>query len=84
MGAKLVVLAQRDLETAKLDDDARRFVLDQLPAMRDALVNACTDTRWDPAVRACMVDVTDHAGFEICERALTQAQRDALERGVTE
>jgi hypothetical protein len=78
----MLVLAQRDLETARLDDDTRRLVLDQLPAMRDALVNACIDTGWDPAVRTCMVDATDHASFEQCERALTKAQRDALERGV--
>jgi hypothetical protein len=82
VGAKLVYLAQRDLESATLDDQTRRLVLDQLPAMRDALVNACTDTKWDPMVRTCMVDATDHATFEQCEGALSSTQREALERGV--
>ncbi len=81
MGAKLVVFVERDLETAKLDDEARRLVLDQLPAMRDTLVNACTETKWDPGVRTCMVDATDHAVFEQCQRGLTATQRDVLERG---
>ena len=84
VGAKLVVLVQRDLEAVKLDDETRRLVIDQLPAMRDQLVNACTDSKWDPAVRSCMVDATDHAGFENCEGALNATQRDALERGVSD
>ncbi|MBA2540812.1 MAG: hypothetical protein H0V17_14330 [Deltaproteobacteria bacterium] len=82
VGSKLVYLAQRDLDTAAVDDQTRRLVLDQLPAMRDALVHACTDTKWDPTVRTCMVDATDHASFEQCEGALTSTQREALERGV--
>jgi hypothetical protein len=84
VGAKFLVLAQRDLEAVKLDDDTRRLVLDQLPAMRDALVNACTDSKWEPSVRTCMVDATDHASFQQCEGALTSTQRDALERGVSD
>jgi hypothetical protein len=84
VGAKLVVLAQADLASARVDDTTRRMVLDQLPAMRDALVNACTDSTWDPAIRQCMVDATDHASFAKCEQALTATQRDALERGVPE
>jgi hypothetical protein len=78
------VLAQTDLDDAKVDPATRRLVLDQLPAMRDSLVNACTETKWDPAVRTCMVDATDHAGFAKCEVALTSTQRDALERGVSD
>lgn len=84
VGAKLVVLAQTDLAAARVDDTTRRMVLDQLPAMRDSLVHACTDTEWDPAVRSCMVDATDHASFANCERALTATQRDALERGISD
>ena len=84
VGAKFLVLAQRDLESATLDDDTRRLVLDQLPAMRDALVNACTDTTWEPSVRTCMVDATDHASFQQCEGALSTTQRSALERGVSD
>lgn len=84
VGAKLVVLAQSDLAAVRVDDATHRLVLDQLPAMRDSLVHACTDTKWDPAVRTCMVDATDHASFANCEQALTTTQRDALERGVPE
>jgi hypothetical protein len=84
VGAKFLVLAQRDLESAKLDDTTRRLVVDQLPAMRDALVNACTDSAWEASVRTCMVDATDHASFQQCEGALTSTQRDALERGMSD
>lgn len=82
VGAKLFVLARADLERdkAKYDEASRRLVLDQLPAMRDALVNACTDTRWSDAVRRCLVDATDHLAFEACQSQLTDAQRQALER----
>ncbi len=78
----MVVLAQADLDAAKVDDATRRLVLDQLPAMRDTLVNVCTETRWDPTIRTCMVDATDHATFERCEGALNSTQREALERGL--
>ncbi|MDQ3340972.1 MAG: hypothetical protein M4D80_37925 [Myxococcota bacterium] len=82
VGAKLYVLARNDLERdkAKYDDASRRLVLDQLPAMRDSLVNACTDTKWSDAVRRCLVDATDHLAFAACQQQLTDAQRQALER----
>ena len=80
----MVILAQADLEAAKVDEATRRLVLDQLPAMRDTLVNVCNDTKWDPAVRTCMVDATDHATFEQCEGALNATQREALERGISD
>ena len=82
VGAKLVVLAQADLDKATLDETTRRLVLDQLPAMRDTLVNVCSETQWEPSVRTCMVEATDHAGFEACECALNSTQREALERGL--
>jgi hypothetical protein len=81
VGAKFVSLAKFDLEKAKLDDETRRNIGDQLPAMRDSLVNACKDSEWDPAVRTCLVDALDHVAFERCQRDLTPAQRDRLERG---
>jgi len=83
VGAKFVVLAQAELDAAKLDESLRRLVLDQLPAMRDTLVTVCTEAKWDPAVRTCMVGATDHASFEACEGALNSTQREALERGVS-
>jgi hypothetical protein len=82
VGAKLYVLARKDLEQdkAKYDEASRRLVLDQLPAMRDSLVNACIDTKWSDAVRRCLVDATDHLVFEACQLQLTDAQRQTLER----
>ncbi|HEU0032490.1 MAG TPA: hypothetical protein VFQ53_17780 [Kofleriaceae bacterium] len=86
VGAKFVLLAKKDLDAVKLDDDTRRLALDQLPAMRDSLVNACTDGQWTAAVRTCMVDASDrpdrtaHAVFEECQSQLTAEQRAALQR----
>jgi hypothetical protein len=81
IGMNFVAIARRDLDAAKLDDETRRLILDQLPVMRDRLVNSCKDNAWEPAVRSCMAGATDHAIFEQCEVALTTAQRNALERG---
>jgi hypothetical protein len=80
VGAKLVVLVQHDLDGAKLGDETRRLVLDQVPALRDSLVLVCTESNWSEAVRACMVAAPDHEQFEACRRQLTPAQREALER----
>jgi hypothetical protein len=78
VGARFVVLAKSDLETAKVDADTRRLVLNQIPAMRDNLVNACRESKWEPSVRTCLVGSLDHAAFEQCESALTAAQRATL------
>lgn len=82
-GAKLVVLAQASVTSAKVDDEVRGHLADQLPAMRDALVEACKESDWAPAVRRCLVDAIDPAAFEQCQHALTAAQRDRLVRGAT-
>jgi hypothetical protein len=83
VGAKLFVLARADLDKdkARYDEATRRAAMDQLPAIRDALVNACTDTKWSDAVRRCLVDATDHLAFEACQQQLTDAQRQALAKG---
>ncbi|HLL24053.1 MAG TPA: hypothetical protein VK427_18100, partial [Kofleriaceae bacterium] len=85
VGAKLFVLARADLDAnqAKYDASARRLALDQLPAMRDALVNACVDTKWSDAVRRCMVDSRDHLAFALCQQQLTDPQRQAIERSTS-
>ncbi|MDQ3369537.1 MAG: hypothetical protein M3680_29260 [Myxococcota bacterium] len=82
IGAKLLVIARADLDAAgtKYGDETRRGVLDQLPAMRDALVHACQETRWADEVRRCLIDAPDHVAFEGCQRQLTDAQRQALDR----
>lgn len=81
VGAKFIALANFDLAKVNLDDETRRNITDQLPAMRDSLVNACKDSSWEPAVRTCLVAALDHEAFEKCQRDLTPAQRDRLERG---
>lgn len=84
VAAKLLVLVQHDLDeaaqTRPLDDATRRMVTAQLPAMRDALGNACADGAWSPGVRTCLVDARDRVAFEACYAQLTDAQRGALER----
>ncbi|MBA3397594.1 MAG: hypothetical protein H0T89_33530 [Deltaproteobacteria bacterium] len=82
VGSKLLVIARNNLDGGKAqhDDTTRRAVLAQLPAMRDALVHACEDTRWSEGVRRCMVAAVDHSAFEACRAQLTDAQRQALER----
>ncbi len=80
VGTRLVVLAKQDIETAKLGDETRRLVIDQLPALRDSLVRACSDGEWSDAMRRCLADAQDHAQFETCQLQLTPSQRDALDR----
>lgn len=82
VAAKFLVIAQMDIDRAARDNRAdagtRRAVLDQLPAMRDALAYACTEAKWTASVRKCLVDAVDHVGFEACQTQLTEAQRAAL------
>lgn len=84
VAAKFLMLATESLDqartSAKLDDAGRRAVLAQLPAMRDSLTTACTDTQWSEQVRRCLHAAADHVGFETCQRALTENQRRALDR----
>jgi hypothetical protein len=86
VGAKFLALAKDALATSRLaegdgngDVALRRAVLDQLPAMRDSLVAACTETKWSGAVRACLVEARDHLAFAACQQQLTDEQRQALE-----
>jgi len=91
VGAKFLALAKDALATSRLaagtdaaaDDALRRAVLDQLPAMRDSLVAACTDSKWSGAVRACLVEASDHVAFEACEQQLTDEQRRALDHAAS-
>ncbi|HET9992339.1 MAG TPA: hypothetical protein VFQ65_27595 [Kofleriaceae bacterium] len=72
-------LANEDLGSASVDDQTRRAVADQLPAMRDSLAIACSDGAWSAAVRTCMVAAPNHAAFQACEQQLTNDQRKALD-----
>lgn len=80
VAASFMLIAERDLEQAGVDDASRRAVRAQLPAMRDSLATACTDSQWSEKVRRCLHAAGDHVGFETCQQDLTEAQRRALDR----
>lgn len=80
VATRFLDLATHDLSQAQVDDLDRRAVADQLPAIRDALVQACVERRWSAAVRTCLVQAGDHVAFETCERQLTDEQRRDLDR----
>lgn len=88
VAAKFLVIAKADLDRAeqeqRADATARRAVADQLPAMRDSIAHACTESRWSAAVRKCLVDAADHVAFESCQSGLTEAQRAALAKSAAE
>ena len=80
VAARFLDLAKYDLAQAKVDETTAREVTDQLPAMRDALAQACNDGKWSPAIRRCLVHAGDHVSFEGCEQQLTDEQRRDLDR----
>lgn len=75
---QIATTALRMLPPDQLSEAARRSVLDQLPAMRDSLDHACTDTSWSAAVRTCLARAVDHVAFQACQDQLTEAQRRSL------
>jgi hypothetical protein len=80
VAAKFFELAKLDLTGAKVDEPTARTVTAQLPAMRDALAQTCTEGKWSAAVRTCLVHANDHGGLETCEQQLTDEQRRDLDR----
>jgi hypothetical protein len=81
VAAKFFELAKYDLGHATVDEAMSRKVTDQLPAMRDALAQACLEGKWSETTRGCLVRANDHVGFETCEQQLTDEQRRDLDRG---
>ena len=79
VAAKLFSLATDDLATATVEPATRKAVAEQLPAMRDALVQICSDGKWSAAVRNCMANTIDHAAFQACQQQLTDDQRRSLD-----
>jgi hypothetical protein len=73
-------LAREQLGSATVDPETRRAVAEQLPAMRDALTQICTDGKWSTQVRNCMVTAGDHLALQVCQQQLTDEQRRALDR----
>ena len=79
VAGQFYAIANQELATATVDPSTRRAVVEQLPAMRDALVVACDDGKWSDAVRTCMAAATDHVALQACEQQLTDDQRRALD-----
>jgi hypothetical protein len=79
VAARFLDLARSDLDRARADEATARAVADQLPAMRDALAQACSDGTWSAAVRMCLAHAGDHVGFVACEQQLTDEQRRSLD-----
>jgi hypothetical protein len=79
-GGALQVIARAELDASHVDDATRRDVEDQLPAMRDSLVELCTDGAWAREVRDCMAIAADRTAFTACEQRLTDDQRKAIDR----
>ncbi len=77
-------LASDDLAKATVDAPTHRAVVDQLPAMRDALSLTCNEHKWAEGVRTCMANAPDHTAFQACETQLTDEQREALDQVATE
>jgi hypothetical protein len=80
VAARFLEIAKHELASAQVDEATSRAVGDQLPAMRDALAGACSDGTWGEAIRKCLVQASDHAGFERCEQQLSDEQRRDLDR----
>jgi hypothetical protein len=83
VATRMFTLAREDLGSATVDPATRRAVADQLPAMRDALTQICTDGKWSTQVRNCMVSAGDHLALQACQQHLTDEQRRALDRATT-
>jgi len=80
VAAKFLEIARHDLDSAKVDEATSRAVSDQLPAIRDAFAQACTEGNWSDATRKCLVRANDHGSIEACEQQLTDEQRRDLDR----
>jgi hypothetical protein len=80
VAGQFYTIASDELAKAAVDPKTARAVVEELPAMRDALAIACHDGAWSAAVRTCMVAAQDHAAMQACEQQLTDDQRRALDR----
>jgi hypothetical protein len=83
VATRLFTLAREELGKAKVDPATHRALDHQLPAMRDALTQNCTDGKWSTQVRNCMVTAGDYLALQACQQHLTDEQRRALDRAST-
>jgi hypothetical protein len=82
VASRLFAVMREDLGSANVDPATRRKVADQLPAIRDALTQSCTDGKWSTQVRNCMVSAGDHLALQACQQHLTDEQRRALDHAI--
>lgn len=80
VASRMFTIAHDELAKATVDPATRRAVADQLPAMRDALTQVCTDGAWSAQARSCMANAPDHAALQACQQHLTDDQRHGLDR----
>lgn len=78
VGANFVTIVHASTQKTKLDAATQRGLDAQLPAMRDSLVEQCTEGGWSAEVRRCLGQATDNLAFEQCEQHLSDAQRQRL------
>lgn len=78
VGANFVTIVHASTQKTSLDEATRRALEAQLPAMRDSLVEQCTEGAWSAEVRRCLVQANDNLAFEACEQQLSDAQRQRL------
>jgi hypothetical protein len=83
VATRLFTMTRESLGSATVDPATRRNVAIQLPAMRDALTQICTDGKWSTQVRNCMVSAGDHLALQACQQHLTDEQRRALDGAAT-
>jgi hypothetical protein len=76
----MYALAEADLGSATIAPETRQRAITQLPALRDALSQACREGGWSASVRECMVQAHDHATFQACAQKLTDDQRRAFDQ----
>ena len=80
VASNFALIATKELDATSQDAEAQRAVRAQLPAMRDALDHACSDSAWSAAVRTCLQAAATGQAFQACEAQLTEGQRRELDR----
>jgi hypothetical protein len=80
VAARLLVVARAEMDASRAPAELLRQVSPQLPALRDAVDEACARGGWSETVRACMVTAADGAALASCQQGLSAEQRQALDR----
>ena len=73
-----MTIVHASTQRAALDEASQRGLDAQLPAMRDSLVEQCTEGGWSADVRRCLAQASDNLAFAACEQHLSDAQRQRL------